>query len=92
MAQMSFRASGRPTSLHEATRPRSRAPEHPGDAPIALPEPPRVPWSLESYPYPDPRLAENTAAAEAPAAATETHGPAGSRRRRRRRPDGEGQQ
>ena len=57
MSRMRYRNEKRQTRhLGEATAPRDRSPHHPGDAPIVLGQPPKLRWSIGSYPYADPAL------------------------------------
>jgi len=55
MARMRFSSGGSPDSLHATTRPQPRAPEHLGDVPPVPPRPAEVLWSIDTYPYPDPK-------------------------------------
>ena len=57
MSRMRYRNEKRQVRhLGEASAPRGRAAKNPGDAPIVLSQPPKLRWSIGSYPYADPAL------------------------------------
>ena len=59
MSRMRYRNEKRqPRNLADATAPRDRSAKHPGDAPIVLGQPPKLRWSIGTYPYADPDLDE----------------------------------
>jgi hypothetical protein len=94
-ARMRYPSPSRQPSLRDI-KPQERAADLSGDAPITMPPPPSIVWSLESYPYPDPALAarleaEGLLPAQHEESLPDTHGPiveqqhTGPRRRRRTR-------